>query len=664
MSGPVPLQTPSASSPTQVGEWTLLAKIGEGGMGVVHLARRDDGSPTGQRVALKVLRPHVVGDDEARQRLAREVASLGRVRSRWVAEIVDADPWGDVPWVATRYVPGYSLHRHVAEEGAVEKRDLLWFAACLAEGVNAVHEVGVLHRDVKPSNVVLEGRTPVLIDFGLARLADDPRLTMAGWLLGTPGYLAPEILYGEDATTASDVHAWAATVAFAATGRPPFGGGPAMAVMDRPRRAQHDLDGLTGPLHDVVAACLDPDPWRRPGLAAVLEWLRPQTTRPGPLVVAPPVDPDADDPFTAPLAMVAADAAGSAAGPDLAPDLEPDIDPDREDTIHLAGTTWADAGLADAAVEGTSVLPFAGPRADSGADVTDGTLVLPVDPVTVAQPVQQPVQPPVAPLPSGWSGPAPRPVVTDPPDTAETLAPPDPADRLPDAPVQPARHAAPTYPAPAQQSPYAAPPPGAPPYAGPQVAPWAPPRASFGERFRRGVLVTAGAGVVGAGLALAPWVALTVVTVGTWLLRSGSLAAQKVGHRRSLRGRKWYDGPVLLVGAPAYLLRTLPSTVLLLLWSAGLALSVGLLGYAVAAPLEPVLLVAGTVLAMSTWVGPGGARVRSPLMRLMRPAARDTGTWLLWALVLLGLAVGGALAASALGVAWFPADAEPFTLPR
>ena len=159
-------------------------------MGVVHLARKADGP----RVALKVLRPHIVGDDEARARLAREVASLERIRSRWIAEIVDADPWGPTPYVATRYVPGLSLHDHVPEEGPIPDDDLRWFAGWLAEGVASVHAVGVLHRDVKPSNVLIEGRAPILIDFGLARVADDPKLTHTGWLLGTPGYLAPEIL--------------------------------------------------------------------------------------------------------------------------------------------------------------------------------------------------------------------------------------------------------------------------------------------------------------------------------------------------------------------------------------------------------------------------------------------------------------------------------------
>ena len=109
-----------------------------------------------------------------------------------------------------------------------------------------MHAVGVLHRDVKPSNVLMEGRNPILIDFGLARVADDPKLTHTGWLLGTPGYLAPEILHGDDATEASDIHSWAATVAYAGTGRAPFGRGPSMAIMDRVRRGQHDLSGLPG----------------------------------------------------------------------------------------------------------------------------------------------------------------------------------------------------------------------------------------------------------------------------------------------------------------------------------------------------------------------------------------------------------------------------------
>ena len=288
-----------AAPGTRVGQYLLLTKIGEGGMGVVHLAQTADG----RRVALKVLRPQIVGDDEARERLAREVASLRRVRSPRVAEILDADPWGETPYVATRYVPGLSLHQHLRDEGPIDGGDLTWFAAGLAEAVIAVHTVGVLHRDIKPSNVLLEGRSPVLIDFGLARVAEDPRLTRTGWLLGTPGYLAPEIMYGDSATPASDAHSWAATVVFAATGRPPYGTGPAMAIMDRVRRGEHDLSGVPDTVRPLLEKALAPEPGDRPELAAVLSTLR------GPSASGSPTGPVPLDQPTMPVAVFSGGAA-------------------------------------------------------------------------------------------------------------------------------------------------------------------------------------------------------------------------------------------------------------------------------------------------------------------------------------------------------------------
>jgi predicted Ser/Thr protein kinase len=280
----------------RVGDYRLIARIGEGGMGVVHLAQ----APDGRRVALKVLRQHIIGDQEARERLAREVSSLRLITSPRIAEVLDADPYGPTPFVATRYVPGLSLHEHVRQEGPIDGTDLLHFATALAEALLAVHAVGVLHRDIKPSNVLMEGRSPVLIDFGLARLAEDPRLTHTGWLLGTPGYLAPEILYGDDATPASDVHSWAATVVFAATGRPPYGKGPAMAIMDRVRRGDHDLSAVPAALQGLLRSALAPEPLDRPGLHEILAWLRTQQAQ---VAVARPVAP-APDQWTMPVAAL------------------------------------------------------------------------------------------------------------------------------------------------------------------------------------------------------------------------------------------------------------------------------------------------------------------------------------------------------------------------
>ncbi len=527
-----------------MGDYELLTRLGEGGMGVVHLARK----PGGDRVALKVLRPHIVGDDEARHRLAREVSSLSRVRSRRVAEILDADPWGDIPYVATRYVPGLSLHDHIHEVGTLEDADLVWFASCLSEALAAVHSVGVLHRDIKPSNILMEGRTPILIDFGLARVADDPKLTHTGWLLGTPGYLAPEILHGQDATAASDVHSLAATVAFAGTGRGPFGRGPSMAIMDRVRRGEHDLTGLDPAIGQIVEDALDPEPRNRPSLPELRDWLEnlgpePSTrTRHG-------------DPFTVPLAVAA-----------------------------LASSHDA-----------TDVFD----RVPAGAPMT-----------------------PTRHDPSDWSA-----YETSPqrqltrvlPDGTTEQFDVDGSDRT------------------------------------------AAPRQIGGfERLRRGVLVVAGLGVVGGGVALAPYVTLGLLTLLIWMLRSGSMAASSADLRRRTRGVKWYDGLQLLMAAPWHTVVSIPGALLLVLWSAGLAAAAALLCFAVGLAMVTSLAVIGVVLGAAMWWGPGSGRLRSPVQRLSHPVSARPLMWFFAMILTFAGATGLAAAANSQGPRWAPASDRPF----
>lgn len=249
----------------RVAGYELVSELGEGGMGVVYLAR----DRAGQHVAFKALRAHLA-DEEARERLSREASSLSRVRSPRVADVLDADPWGDEPYVVTRFIDGVSLTEDVREHGVYAEPDLRELAVGIAEALAAVHAVGVLHRDVKPGNVLIGPDGPVLIDFGLALTAEEPKLTATGYLLGTPGYLAPEVLYGDPATTATDVHSWAATVAFAATGRGPAGKGPAMAIMDRVRRGEFDLRGVPPSLLPLIRRALDPEPERRPSVQEIL----------------------------------------------------------------------------------------------------------------------------------------------------------------------------------------------------------------------------------------------------------------------------------------------------------------------------------------------------------------------------------------------------------
>jgi serine/threonine protein kinase len=257
------------NSHAQLGPYRLVQELGEGGMGVVHLAL----DRKGRAVAIKVLRPHVAHDPDARLRLAREVETLTRVRNPRVAPVLDADLIGDRPYVVTRYIPGPSLDQVVREEGPLEGEDLLRIATGLAEALDAIHEADVIHRDLKPGNVLLVDGDPVLIDFGIAHVADEVRITMAGMVMGTPGYLAPEVVEGEPVTEATDWWGWAATLAFAASGTPPFGKGPMEAVLARVSRGEADLSGVDPELAPLLRAALSPDPGERPRAEVVLDGL-------------------------------------------------------------------------------------------------------------------------------------------------------------------------------------------------------------------------------------------------------------------------------------------------------------------------------------------------------------------------------------------------------
>src|SRR5699024_8876360 len=202
-----------------------------------------------------------------RARFAREVAVMRRVRGPRVAEVLDADVDADPAFLVTRYVRGPSLTTMIGDHGPLQTEALTILATGLLEALEAVHTAGLVHRAVKPGNVLMVGRDPVLIDFGLARAVDETRLTSTGMVAGTPGYLAPETILGDEATTATDVHGWAATVAFAGTGSPPFGTGPDSVVLDRIRRGDHSIDGLTEPIFSAVQAALHTDPAKRPSVA-------------------------------------------------------------------------------------------------------------------------------------------------------------------------------------------------------------------------------------------------------------------------------------------------------------------------------------------------------------------------------------------------------------
>src|SRR2546430_216389 len=192
---------------------------------------------------------------------------MRRVRGRYVAAVIDADLAGGMPYIVTRYVPGRTLEEVVTEDGPLPPPALLRLAYGLADALTAVHAAGVVHRDLKPSNVMLLDELPVVIDFGIAQGPDATRLTMTGMFMGTPGYLAPEVIEGQPSSEASDIHAWGATVAFAATGRPPFGSGGYEAIFYPIVNGQPDLTGAPASPLPLLTAALARDPGLRPPAA-------------------------------------------------------------------------------------------------------------------------------------------------------------------------------------------------------------------------------------------------------------------------------------------------------------------------------------------------------------------------------------------------------------
>jgi Protein kinase domain len=249
--------------PERLGPYRLRERLGEGGMGVVYLAT----DPAERLVAVKALRRGVPGELTARRRLAREFETMRRVHSPFVAEVLDADVDSDPPYIVTRYVPGRTVEEMVAQDGPLTGLALLRLARGLACALTAVHAAGVVHRDLKPANVMIVDGEPVVIDFGIAQAPDSTRLTQTGMFMGTPGYLAPEVIEGSPSGPAADVHSWGATVAFAATGRPPFGTGTFESIFFRIVNGQPDVGALPAPLVPLVLHALARDPARRPAAA-------------------------------------------------------------------------------------------------------------------------------------------------------------------------------------------------------------------------------------------------------------------------------------------------------------------------------------------------------------------------------------------------------------
>jgi serine/threonine protein kinase len=564
-------------------------------MGVVHLARDPEGRP----VAVKVLHPLGTEGANARRRLAREVETMRRVRSPYVAEVLDADVTGEYPYIVTRFVAGPTLEEMVRGRGPLSGQGLRRLAYGMAEALTAIHAAGVVHRDLKPSNVMLTDDRPIVIDFGIAQTGDATRLTQTGLVMGTPGYLAPEVIEGEPSSSASDVHSWGSTMAFAATGHLPFGGGSYETIFYRIVSGRADLTGVPAPLVPLISAALARDPSHRPTAG----WLSAQATV---LDMSAAVGSS-----PAPTATYTGSPFPLTGAPGQSPSAAEARAPDASFTLTAAG--------APAAARAPAV-PYAAPQAPQAPQVP---------------------QAPQAPKQAAR----------------------DVADLLPPVNYEPARpqkqqkqqkqqepQSSPAWPpsAPDDQD---------------QAGPWGPrgPKpATPGPRPQSRPNTMVGLALMVAAVALTvvlPVAGLLASLAVITLLRAADRAQSKLAIRRSVRGPQASDLLVVLVTAPLTVARALLTEVLM----APLAIIVGAAAYGLTIVFTHSMNMpragAYAAAAVVAWygLGPGSGRPRRQLNRMAGAVARTPTSAAVISLAGWALAVGAVMFASSQAPYYWPA---------
>ncbi|MFD5748897.1 serine/threonine-protein kinase [Streptomyces sp. NPDC127033] len=271
------MQPLTQDDPSHLGPYWLLSRIGAGGMGRVYLGRHRDGL-TGGLAAVKTIRAEIADSTTFRARFAREVRAAQRVSDAWTAPVLDANTDATPPWIATAYVAGPTLQQVVDSDfGPLPSASAFVLANRMALALMAIHEAGIVHRDVKPSNVLLTPDGPRVIDFGIARAVegtDADTLSSTGSAAGSPQFMAPEQIRGRSVTTATDVFSLGCVLAYAATGRTPFGSTEAgiHALLFRIAYEDPDLSGIPESVADLVRECLAKDPSDRPSPARIAKW--------------------------------------------------------------------------------------------------------------------------------------------------------------------------------------------------------------------------------------------------------------------------------------------------------------------------------------------------------------------------------------------------------
>lgn len=243
----------------EIGGYKVLKALGAGGMASVYQAESSDG----REVALKFLHPQIANDPNARKRLQREADAINRVSSSGVAKVFEVNTAGQTPYVAMELIRGITIAEDVSANGTWDLPDLIDLAQWLAKILEELHRAGVVHRDIKPANIMIAKQGPVLIDFGISQTLGAERLTATGLVTGTPGYISPQLIHGEDARPRDDWWAWLCVLLYCASGHPPFGSGPVEVVLGRINTGKPDLSGLPESLQRVFAAGFQVDPAHR-----------------------------------------------------------------------------------------------------------------------------------------------------------------------------------------------------------------------------------------------------------------------------------------------------------------------------------------------------------------------------------------------------------------
>ena len=262
------MQPLTSDDPAEIGGYRLQARLGAGGMGRVYLAS----TPAGRPVAVKVVRSGLSDDPDFRARFRREIQAAQRVHGLYTAQLVDADPDATPPWLVTAYVPGPSLEEAIDDHGPMPEGMVFRLIAGVAEALQAIHAADVVHRDLKPSNVLLAQDGPRVIDFGIARAVEAASLTGSDIMMGSPDFLAPELVLDLPITPAIDVFALGSLAVYAAVGRPPFGQGNVTAVAHRVVYEPPDLEGCPAQLLTLIEACLEKQAKDRPAPSRIIEF--------------------------------------------------------------------------------------------------------------------------------------------------------------------------------------------------------------------------------------------------------------------------------------------------------------------------------------------------------------------------------------------------------